>query len=172
MSAQDIILGSRVAHVRELKSEIEKLKADNQRLREANAELNAHFDLALTAAEDLRTLPADGRLVLVDGWNLILGAGRTARDRDELQRQAQAHVAAHPNDLVWIVLDGPLLATRVDGRVRVTYTGGTGPHRADKFICDFVRMAQFRGAVSRIAVRTRDKDFRKALVRLGAEIMV
>jgi len=171
MNAQDIILGSRVAHVRELKSEIEKLKAENQRLRDENAELNAHFDFALTAAEDLRTLPEGGRLVLVDGWNLILGAGRTARDRDELERQAQEHIAAHPNDIVWIVLDGPHPATRVTGRVRVTYTGGSGLHRADKFICDFVRMAQFRGDLTRLAVQTRDKDFRKSLTRLGAPLV-
>jgi len=171
MNAQDIILGSRVAHVRELKSEIEKLRTENRRLRDENAELAAHFDLALTAAEDLRTLSAGGRLILVDGWNLILGAGRTAHDRDELQRQAHEHVATHPEDLVWIVLDGSLPAMRAEGRVRVTYTGGSGAHRADRFICDFVRMAAFRGDVARLAVRTRDKDLRKALSRLGALLL-
>ena len=169
MNAQDVILGSRAVHVRELQSEVDRLRQENRRLREANEELTAHFDLALTAAEDLRTLTADGRLVLVDGWNLILGAEREARDREDLLAQARAHVAARPQDLVWIVLDGPRAATTTEGRVRVTYTGGEGPHRADRFICDFLRMAQFRGDVSRIEVRTHDKDFRKTVARLAPQ---
>lgn len=166
MNAQDVILGSRVAHVRELRAEVGRLREENRRLREANAELESHFDLALTAAEDLRRLSADGRLVLVDGWNLILGADREARDRDELLAQAKSHVAERPQDIVWIVLDGPKAGTSVDGRVRVTYTGGKGPHRADRFICDFLRMARFRGDASRIEVCTHDKDFRKEVARL------
>ena len=54
MSAQDVILGSRVAHVRELKAEIESLKAENAALRDERDSLKAHFDLALLAAMDLR----------------------------------------------------------------------------------------------------------------------
>ena len=166
MDAQDIILGSRVAHVRELKAEIERLRAENARLRGENAALAAHFDLALLAAEDLRSLPDGGRLVVVDGWNVILGAKKEARDRGELAAKARAHVAEHPSDMVWIVLDGPRPATSVEGRVRVTYTGGSGAHRADRFICDFVRMAALRGDASRIEVRTNDKAFLKEVKRL------
>ena len=72
MSAQDVILGARVARLGELKAEVARLKAENARLRDENAALAHHFDLALLAAEDLRTLPPDGRLVVLDGWNLVL----------------------------------------------------------------------------------------------------
>ena len=62
MSSQDIMMGARVAHVRELKTEIERLRGDNTRLRGELESLRAHFDLALLAAEDLRALPEGGRL--------------------------------------------------------------------------------------------------------------
>ena len=41
MSSQDIIMGARVAHVRELKSEIERLRAENTRLRDECESLRA-----------------------------------------------------------------------------------------------------------------------------------
>ena len=50
MTTQDILMGSRVAHVRELKAEIAKLRDDNAALRDELAALKAHFDLALLAA--------------------------------------------------------------------------------------------------------------------------
>lgn len=167
MNAQDVIFGSRVAHLRELKAEIQRLTVENARLRTENEELNHHFDLALLAAEDLRGLSPGGRLILVDGWNLILGAGRLAKDPEDLIGQMKRHLEAHPEDLVWIVFDGPRENARQEGRLRISYTGGTGLHRADRFIGDFVRMARFRGEVAKIEVRTRDKDFAKAIARLS-----
>jgi len=158
MSAQDVILGSRVAHVRELKGEIERLKAENAALRAERDALAAHFDLALLAATDL----ADGgTLEIWDGWNLILGAKKEAHDRNDLLSQAQAS-----GKRVWIVFDGPEESVRLDGKVRVSYTGGTGAHRADRLITDFVRMAAYRGLADRVTVRTNDKDFLKMVARL------
>ena len=159
MSAQDVIMGSRVAHVRELKTEIEKLKAENAALRDERDSLKAHFDLALLAAMDLK----DGEpLEIWDGWNLILGAQKEAKDRDDLIAQAKAS-----GKRVWIVLDGPDENVHLLGaNVRVSYTGGEGEHRADKFIIDFVRMAVYLGLADKISVRTNDKDFRKAVARL------
>lgn len=167
MSAQDVISSTRVEHVRELKAELAKLKAENDRLRRENDELKAHFDLAVAAVHDLDTLPPDGRLHIWDGWNLILGAKREARDRDDLVAQARAHLQASPQDRVWIVLDGPRESSVAaeGGRLRVSYTGGTGAHRADRLICDFVRMARFCGLSDRITVRTRDKDFLREVKR-------
>lgn len=55
--------------------------------------------------------------------------------------------------------------------MRVTYTGGVGAHRADKFICDFLRMARLRGDLSLIEVRTNDKDFLKKVRRLRSGII-
>lgn len=158
MDTQAVMMGSRVAHVRELKTELEKLKAENAALRKEKEELAAHLDLAILAAEDLRE---DGELEIWDGWNLILGAPKEARDRDDLVAQAKA-----TGRRVWIVLDGPDPRTTVDGNVRITYTGGSGAHRADKLICDFLRMARFRGDLAKVSVRTNDKDFQKDVTRI------
>lgn len=87
MNTQDILAGSHVAHIRELKSEIAKLRDDNAALRDELSALKAHFDLALLAAEDLRLAT---RLEIWDGWNLILGAKKEAKDRNDLLAQAEA----------------------------------------------------------------------------------
>lgn len=163
-----MIEAARLVRVRELQTALTKAAAENLRLKTENEMLFAHFDLAVLAANDLAALPPDGRLVIVDGWNMILGANKVAKDRAELVAQAKAHVAEHPSDFVWIVLDGPRASSSVDGRVRVSYTGGVGAHRADKFICDFLKMARFRGDLRRIEVRTDDKDFKKEVKRIFA----
>ena len=168
MNAQDMIEAARLVRVRELQTALTKAAAENLRLKTENEMLFAHFDLAVLAANDLAALPPDGRLVIVDGWNMILGANKVAKDRADLVAQAKAHVAEHPSDFVWIVLDGPRASSSVDGRVRVSYTGGVGAHRADKFICDFLKMARFRGDLRRIEVRTDDKDFKKEVKRIFA----
>jgi len=161
MSAQDIIMGSRALHVRELKTAVENLTAENAALRTERDALKAHFDLALLAAQDLR----DGLLEIWDGWNLVLGAKKAARDRADLLAQAKA-----AGKRVWIVFDGHDESVRQDGLVRISYTGGTGEHRADRFICDFVRMAAYLGLADRVSVRTNDKDFLKEVRRLGAVV--
>ncbi len=163
-----MIEAARLVRVRELQTALTKAAAENLRLKTENEMLFAHFDLAILAANDLAALPPDGRLVIVDGWNMILGANKVAKDRAELIAQAKAHVAEHPSDFVWIVLDGPRASSSVDGRVRVSYTGGVGAHRADKFICDFLKMARFRGDLRRVEVRTDDKDFKKEVKRIFA----
>ena len=161
MSVQDIIMGSRVAHVRELKAEIEKLKAENAALRDERDSLKAHFDLALLAATDLRS---GEPLEIWDGWNLVLGAKKEAKDRADLIARAQTS-----GRRVWIVFDGHDENVRLLGaNVRVSYTGGTGEHRADKFIVDFVRMAKYLGLADKVSVRTNDKDFLKTVQRLCA----
>ena len=166
MKSQQIIMDSRVAHVHELKTEVARLRAENASLRAENEELSHHLDLAMLAAEDLRGLSPDGKLVIVDGWNLVLGAENEAKSPSELIKQAKRHLGDCPQDFVWIVFDGPRENSRVEGRLRVSYTGGTGPHRADRFICDFIRMARFRGDISRIVVKTHDKDFSREVNRL------
>ena len=177
MNTQAIIDESRLTHIRELKTAITRLKAENAALRDENAQLNAHLDFAILAARDLETLAEGAKLVIVDGWNLILGARRfgldrsrlfaQAKDRKDLERQAKEYLVERPDDLVWLVLDGPRFATKSEGRLRVTYTGGEGVHRADRFICDFLRMALLRGvAAGRIEVITNDKDFRNQVNRI------
>ena len=169
MSSQDIMMGARVAHVRELKSEIARLRCENARLRAESESLRAHFDEALLAAEDLRSLPPGGRLEIWDGWNLILGAKKEACDRDDLLAQARRNVDASGGALrVWIVLDGPRESSTSEGGVRVTYTGGEGSQRADRMIVDYVRMAAWLGLADRLSVRTNDKEFRRQVDRLTA----
>ena len=166
MKAQDVILSSKVLHLRELKGEVERLKADCQRLRNENATLKEHFDLALVAAQDLRALDADGTFVVVDGRNQILGNDRLAQNRAELLAEARRRVAAHPADFVWIVYDGEYENSFAEGRVRVSYTGGKGPQRADDFIVDFVRMAKWLGLDAKIEVVTGDKELLKRIKKV------
>ena len=165
MSAQDLIMGARVAHLRELKSEIARLNSVNARLNSENEALKAHFDLALLAAAELKSLPEGARLEIWDGWNLVLGAKKEARDLDELLAQARAKTAADPLRRVWIVMDGPDESVRNDGRIRLSYTGGTGLHRADRLVVDFVRMAAYLGLAAKIDVRTNDRDFRAKVAK-------
>ena len=169
MSSQAIIMGARVAHVRELKTEIERLRGENTLLRGELESLRAHFDLALLAAEDLRGLPEGGRLEVWDGWNLVLGAKKEARDRDALLLQAKRRTEEDPSLFVWIVLDGPCAASRVEGRVRISYTGGEGSQRADRMVVDYVRMAVWLGLGGKVSVRTNDKDFLRQVGRLLAK---
>ena len=159
MNAQDIIRSAQLTHVRELQTALKKAAAENSALRGELDSLKAHFDKALLAAMDLR----DGEpLEIWDGWNLILGAQKEAKDRADLIAQAKA-----TGRRVWIVLDGQDENVHLLGaNVRLSYTGGAGAHRADKFICDFIRMAKYLGLSDRITVRTNDKDFRRTVQRL------
>ena len=160
MNAQDIIRSSQLTHVRELQTALAKAAAENAALRDELGALKTHFDMALLAAMDLR----DGKpLEVWDGWNLILGAKKEAKDRADLIAQAKAS-----GKRVWIVLDGHDENVTLDGNVRISYTGGEGEHRADKFIVDFVRMAAYLGLTDKLTVRTNDKDFRKTVGRLMA----
>lgn len=156
---QDVFAESRVLHVRELKAEVSRLKAENARLREEMSSLRAHLDMAILAAEDLKTGES---LEIWDGWNLILGADRVAKDRDALLEQAKA-----TGRRIWIVYDGHDERTLPEnGLVRVSYTGGEGAHRADRFICDFVRMASYLGLSDHVSVRTNDRKFMKEINHL------
>jgi hypothetical protein len=166
VTSQSVIRDARVVQVRALKGEIDRLKEENGRLRDENAAWRRHVDLAVLAAADLRALPPEGRFLILDGWNLILGAMREAASPAELEAQAKRHLETHPHDFVWIVFDGPNERSRQHARLRVSYTGGTGPHRADRLICDFLRMARWTGDLARVDVRTNDKDFKRTVSRL------
>jgi hypothetical protein len=166
MKSQQLIVDSRLTHIRELKTENARLRAENASMRTELDELNSHLDLAILAAEDLRALAPTGRLFIWDGWNMILGTDKKAHNPKELISAAKRHLADNPDDMVWIVFDGPKENSFVEGNLRVSYTGGTGLHRADKLICDYLRMARFRGLLSRIEVKTSDKDFLRDVKRI------
>ena len=161
MTTQDILIGSHATHVRELQTANAKLREENARLRDEATALRAHFDLALLAAEDLKGCE---RLEIWDGWNLLLGAKKEARDRADLLAQAEAR--AGNGVRVWIVFDGKDENVSTKDGVRVSYTGGSGLQRADKFICDYLRMAKYLGLAGKVSVRTNDKDFLKTVEKL------
>ena len=77
---------------------------------------------------------------------------------------------AHPLDRAWIVFDGPQADGETEGRLRVSFTGGEGPHRADRLICDYLRMCRYAGTAHRIHVFTEDTDFRRAAAALGGTV--
>ena len=167
MTTSDIFRDSRVAHVRELKGEVASLKQQLAAARTELAEWQAHFPLAVMAYDEARALPPGGRLVVVDGWNMLLNT--RFRTRDGLLECVRSYLAAHPLDRAWIVMDGADAKALEGDRLRLSYTGGTGLHRADRMVADFLRALKLSGSSMRVAVVTGDRDFMDEAVRLGAE---
>lgn len=167
MNTQDLMIGAKIAKARELRLENEKLKAENAALKAEMDSLKAHFGLALIAAKDLE----EGEIEVWDGWNLILGAKKEARDKLELIAQAKVKVKGEGQGKgvgkkVWIVFDGKDENVVEEENVRISYTGGEGEQRADRFIADFVRMAVYLGLGERVTVRTNDKELNKRVEKL------
>ena len=175
MTSQQIMQDSRVARVRELKEEVARLNQEIARTREELEGLRRHFALALLAARDGESLAPGGTLLVVDGWNAILGSERAVERRpggewrEELAAKVEEWLAGHPDDRAWIVFDGPDARGEARGRLRISYTGGGGEHRADRLVCDYLRMRRYGGARGRVVVVTGDKDFRAEAERLGAQ---
>lgn len=167
-------------HVRELKTEIARLNDELARTRDELEALRAHLALALEAARDADRLQPGGRLVVVDGWNALLGSASVLEKeerhadvhmkKERLRALAREWLAAHPLDAVWLVFDGARADGRVEGRLRETYTGGEGPHRADRLVCDYLRMRRLTGRAHDVVVLTEDADFRREAERLGAVV--
>lgn len=180
MTANDILNGARVAHVRELKSEVARLREELARTHTELESLRSHFDLALAAALDADRLEAGGTLLVVDGWNALLGSASVlppgarrssqAAKADRLRAYVREWLAAHPRDRAWIVFDGGCAGGSAEDRLHVTFTGGTGPHRADRMVCDYLRMRRFSGTAHNVVVLTEDKDFRRTAEDLGATV--
>jgi hypothetical protein len=97
----------------------------------------------------------------VDGWNAILGAKKEARSRGGLIEKWRGHLESFEKDFVWIIFDGPVENVVNEERLRISYTGGKGPHRADRFICDYLRAARYLGCGGRIEVKTNDRGLAK-----------
>ena len=163
MSAEDVIAASRLTHVRELKTRLDKLTAEKTALESELGVLKAHLDLAIVALAELKD---GGKMEIWDGWNLLLSSDKVAKSREELFLAAQAS-----GKRVWIVFDGHEENVKTDGKVRVSYTGGEGEQRADRFILDFVRAAKYLGLSERVGVRTFDKTLGKSVARLGGDLV-
>ena len=197
MTANSIIEDARVARVRELKTALAAAKERLVRVEDERDSLLAHFDLALVALHDFEQLGEEAQLQIIDGWNAILRHRNVSKLTSEEISQLKADYLAslgivppgvssapqpasaegfgaaspQPTSLIWIVFDGSEENSYRCGAYRVTYTGGTGPHRADRLILDYVHAARILGLdTSRITVDTADKALAKKLVALGAHI--
>lgn len=168
MTAQQIMQDSRLVRVRALQNEVARLKTELAQARAERESLQRHFAEALLAARDADELGPDGTLLIVDGWNAVLGSVRFP-SREALTAAVKAWLAERPANRAWIVFDGSEAAGGREERLRVSYTGGTGAHRADRLVCDYLRMRCFAGAPGRVCVMTEDKDFRAEAARLGAD---
>lgn len=165
MNTQDLMIGAKIAKARELRIENEKLRKENAALKSEMEALKAHFELALVAAKDLEK----GELELWDGWNLILGARKEAKDKLDLINQAKGKVKGEgeaEQRKIWIVFDGKDENVIEEAGVRISYTGGEGAQRADRFIVDFVRMAKYLGLRDKVKVRTNDKELLRKVSKL------
>lgn len=197
MTANTIIEDARVARVRELKTSLAAAKERLARVEEERDSLLAHFDLALVALHDFEQLGEASQLHIIDGWNAILRHRNVSKLTSEEISQLKADYLAslgivplsvcrnpqpasaegfgaaspHPQTRIWIVFDGAEENSYRSGAYRVTYTGGTGPHRADRMILDFVHAVRLLGLdTARITVDTADKALAKKLTALGARI--
>lgn len=190
MNARGIIEDSRVAHIRELKVALADVKARLVRTESERDSLSAHFALALAALRDLEQIGAGGTLRIIDGWNSILRSRNVAKLTSEqisaLKAEYLASLGITPPDsgggdgcgstalpalTTWIVFDGAEENSYRSGPYRVTYTGGTGPQRADRMILDYVHAAKILGMdTSRITVETADKTLAKRLKSYGAAV--
>lgn len=170
MSINDIIQSSRIIRIRELTAQVERLRAENTRLKNDLESLERHLELAMLASRDLETLKRidsdNAKLIIVDGWNLILGSDKVASNPDELIRQAKSELQSRKDTLIWIIFDGNSQNTRIEGNLRIFWTGGSGKQRADRFICDYLRMCKHSGDLSRIEIRTFDKALLKTIEKI------
>ena len=166
MDSQSTILASRFARLKEYHDELVRVRAENSRLRDEMESRDTHFALALMAAVDFAMLPEDGLFIIVDGWNIVLSTGRRKRTPATIRTLSKRYLELHPHDFIWIVWDGPDEGGSQHGRFRQSWTGGIGKQRADRFICDFLRFARWRGKAKRIRVITIDRELSETAKRI------
>ena len=201
VTANNVIEDARVARVRELKTALAEAKERLARVEDERDSLLAHFDLALVALHDFEHLGEGAQLQIIDGWNAILRHRNVSKlTSEEISKLKADYLASlgivppsvclnpqsafakatadkpstsnsQPSTLTWIIFDGSEANSYRSGAYRVTYTGGTGPHRADRLILDYVHAVRILGLdTSRITVDTADKALAKKLAALGAQV--
>ena len=175
MTSNDIFNDARVARVRELKDEVARLKAELAAAQQACAMWSIHFATALAAARDVDRLPPGGVLRVLDGWNIVFnskfkGEGDAHLGKQRLIDAVRAYAPQHPNEFVWLVFDGADANADAEGNFRVSYTGGEGEQRADRFVTDYLRLLRLEGRHVPVTVVTNDKTFGRKAVELGATI--
>lgn len=120
-------------------------------------------------------------LLLIDGHNAIFGLparyhparGESATESEKRQKLTQDVVrvtAASPALRTSIVFDGPThKEEQAAPNVRITYSGGSGEHRADVVLLDMIRFFAEANPEMTLLLVTNDNDLRKEAHRLGAQ---
>ncbi|MDD5707126.1 MAG: NYN domain-containing protein [Kiritimatiellae bacterium] len=91
--------------------------------------------------------------------------------RNRLVDDLIAMTAGRPTCRAWIVFDGPVQSDHSPAHnVRVSYSGGTGEHRADRLLTDNVRFCVQSGAEAVLLV-TNDGPLMATAERLGARTL-
>lgn len=184
MKANDIFAEARAVHVRELKKSLSETRSQLVKVQAECDVYRAHFALGLEALHDFESLPPGVNLRIIDGWNAILGGRNVSKiaseDISRMKKEylsgygiceAEVDVTKLPPVTTWIVFDGKTPNSYRAGAFRVTYTGGTGAHRADRLIMDFVNTVKMLGMdVSKIVVETADRDMLKRIESYGARV--
>ena len=181
MNANSIIFDSRVRRVRELETALKAERCARAGAEQKLAESLARISEAALALSDARlaaaSAPGGVSILIVDGHNLLFarpGANSSEKERRESLIEDMRRYAAPDGPaeaaLVWLVFDGPGISGREYGRLRVSYTGGEGPQRADRLILDYLRALRLSGAVASPALVTSDAALAAGAARLGAAV--
>jgi hypothetical protein len=122
-------------------------------------------------------------VLLIDGHNILFGLqGRyqppagaatwNASTRARLIEDVVRLTGGRPACRAWIVFDGPARSesTAADN-VRVTYSGGSGEHRADLVLLDNVRFFRSADAATVVLLASNDNGLGAEARRLGAKII-
>ncbi len=120
-------------------------------------------------------------ILLVDGHNVIFGlparyspprggALNDAAKRKRLTDDLVRLTAPNPAVRAWLVFDGPTRHdTQAAPNVRVTYSGGSGEHRADSVLLDNIRFFQSAAPELAVLLVSNDNALCGAARRLGAQ---
>lgn len=120
-------------------------------------------------------------ILLLDGHNVLFGlpvrynpprggAVSDAEKREKLASDVVRLTAASPNVRAWIVFDGPTRSdTQASANVRITYSGGSGEHRADGVILDNLRFFNSQAPETPVFLVSNDGELCTAARRLGAQ---
>ena len=120
-------------------------------------------------------------ILLVDGHNVLFGLparynpprGAALNDAEKRKRLTEDIVritAPNPAVRAWIVFDGPTRSdTQAAANVRVTYSGGTGEHRADGVLLDNLRFFKATSPETAVLLVSNDHDLCSEARKLGAQ---
>lgn len=120
-------------------------------------------------------------ILLIDGHNVLFGLpvrynparGGALNDSDKRKKLTADIVrltAPNPAVRAWIVFDGPTRHdTQASPNVRVTYSGGTGEHRADNVLLDNIRFFKTASPETTVFLASNDHDLCEAARKLGAQ---